>query len=408
MTTVVVPDEGTGERARRRRQERRRRRIQTTAFATALTLLTASIPALGYAGYLTLLNSRSSRTIETVGGRVGDVVFNPDAEIPRTPAGLVVHVGDLDQLVSLTVVSVSPNGEGGSVVFVPITTLAPAAGDRTLAAVHAEGGKAALEQAVEDLLDIRFDDVTELDDDGWLFVTAPSGPFEIDGEDVESDEVGDFLEEKAPGESDLARLVRHQSFWDVWLFAVGGNIGSLSPSRPDLRRDELDLPRFVLGLSRGPYVQQTLPVMTAEPAADGSEQFRVDDVAARVLVARLMPGAVRSAGSAGTRVRLLDAVDDENDETLLEAARRLVPAGARLVLVGDADKRQPQSEIMYYRPADEPAAAALREALGTGSVAVLPLDVVAFDVTVIVGIDASYDGTTTTSPPDGTGSTPTG
>jgi hypothetical protein len=258
--------------------------------------------------------------------------------------------------------------------------------------VHAEGGKAALEQAVEDLLDIRFDDVTELDDDGWLFVTAPAGPFEIGGETVESDELGDYLERKAPGESDLARLVRHQLFWDAWLFAVGGNAGSLSPSRPDLRRDELDLPRFVLSLSRGPYLQQTLPVTTVASPVDGAEQFRVDDVAVRVLVARLMPGALRSGGSAGTRVRLLDAVDDEGDATLLAAARRLVPAGARLVLVGDFDERRLTSEVMYYRPADEGAATALRDAVGAGTVGVLPLDVVAFDVTVIVGTDAALDG----------------
>ena len=405
--TITIPEEGTGERVRRRRQERRRRRMVGTAFAAALTVLTASIPALGYAGYRVLLDSRDSRTVEVAGGRVGDVVFNPEAEIPPTPAGLVVHVGDDRQLVSLTVLSVSSTGEGGSIVFVPIATLVPGdEGERTLAEVYAADGKAGIEPAVEELLDLRFEDVTELHDDGWLFVTAPAGPFELQGEEVESDEVGDWLAARGPTESDLARLVRHEAFWAAWLFNVGGNIGSLSPSRPDLRRDELDLPRFVLGLSRGPYVQQTLPVTTEVSPADGAERFRVDAVAARVLIARVMPGALRTAGSAGTRVRLLDAVDDDGDGTLVDAARRLVPAGARLVLVGDADERRPDSQIMYYRAEDEPAATALRDALGAGSLTVLPSDVVAFDVTVIVGNDATPDGT-----PIGTteqGSTSTG
>jgi len=392
--TITIPEEGTGERARRRRRERRRRRMVTGAFATALTVLAASIPALGYAGYRVLLDSRDSRTVEVAGGRVGDIVFDPEAEIPPTPAGLVVHVGGLRELLSLTVLSVSSTGEGGSVVHVPIATLVPGdEGEQTLAEVYAEDGKPGIQRAVENLLDLRFDEVAELHDDGWLFVTAPAGPFDVLGEEVDADEVGDWLAARGPMESDLARLARHEAFWTAWLFNVGGNVGSASPSRPGLRRDELDLPRFVVGLSRGPYVQQTLPVTTEVSPFDGSERFRVDDVAARVLVARLMPGALRSGGDAGTRVRLLDAVDDEGDATLLAVARRLVPAGARLVLVGDADARQAISEVMYYRGEDEAAATALRDALGVGRLTLLASDVVAFDVTVIAGTDATPDGT---------------
>jgi hypothetical protein len=408
---VLFEEQGTGVRALMRRKRQRRRRIRAAAFVLAVVLLIAAIPTLSYIGVSTVVNRRRSGAPVEAGQVVRDPTLEEGGRIQRTPAALFIQLGSDRRLVAVTVLGLSADEQGGSVLFLPMRTQAAGEGGTpaALADVYAQSGRAGLKAAAQDLLGVSFELVSEVDDAFLALLSSPAGPFLVENPDavsgfkdgavqVEPDEVGKFLSARDPEEDDLVRLRRHRAFWDSWLSAIGGNsAGVPKPREPD----KVDMSHFLRGLGAGPVLFTTLPVDAAPAPAVGD--YRTDPLSVRMVVARLFPGALRKPAGDRPRVRLLDGADDS--ERLLAAARRLEPVGMQVVLVRDSDRIVDDTEVVYYRTEDKKAATAMRSGLGTGEIVRGAENPAGFDVTIVVGNDFSVgDGTTTTS----TGSATTG
>jgi hypothetical protein len=128
----------------------------------------------------------------------------------------------------------------------------------------------------------------------------------------------------------------------------------------------------------------TLPVVES-PDGEGT-RTDVDHEAVTELISELVPFPTASRPGGRVRVRLLDGTGDRDH--VLTAAPLIVPADSEIVVVGNADAFDyATTEIRYHHPTFEPAAEALQEALGAGTVIDDPRQTDAFDVTIVLGPD---------------------
>jgi hypothetical protein len=187
----------------------------------------------------------------------------------------------------------------------------------------------------------------------------------------------------------VARLSRHEAFWKAWIGAIGA-----SPD-PGVVPGETaaGIGRFTRGLGRGPVEIVTMPV---EAAADGGVALR--PAAATLLLARLVPFPTGGPDNQRVRVRLLDGVGRPG--LAVEAAQLLVPAGAEIAIIGNADRfGYDASAVRYSDDALTATADVMLGALGFGSTERgTALDDVV-DLTIVLGKDFAdrYGSTTTTT-----------
>jgi hypothetical protein len=100
-----------------------------------------------------------------------------------------------------------------------------------------------------------------------------------------------------------------------------------------------------------------------------------------------VPFPTGSAYEPRVRVRVLDGTGDQ--QHVSRVAPLLVPAGAEIVVAGNADSfDHATTEIRYHNPQVRARAEALREALGAGELVEDPRPTEAFDVTIVLGSDA--------------------
>ena len=259
-----------------------------------------------------------------------------EALVSPTPTLLVIH--DVDGLVvDLTVLTLpDPSAGGGGVVLVPTRTVSdlPLFGYAPIETAYDLGSADLQAEVVGDVLTTGIGEVVVVDADRWAGLVAPVAPLsidnpddiEVDGEvrfpagdlELEADDVGAYLEATQEGESDLARLFRHRTFWAAWLEAVAAS-GDPSAVPGKL---EAGIGRFVRALAGGTTVVETLPVepVTVEDY-DDEPTFapQSDEVAA--LVADLVPLPRSPRPGVRPRVRLLNGTED-----LDEARARPRPA----------------------------------------------------------------------------------
>jgi hypothetical protein len=203
----------------------------------------------------------------------------------------------------------------------------------------------------------------------------PAGPLSLT-----ADQVGAYLAARDEGESDMARLYRQQLFFEAWASAVAAS------SDPAAVPGEVDsgIGRFVRGLAAGPRRLTTLPVVET-PDGEGT-RTDVEPDAVNELISELVPFPTASRPGGRVRVRLLDGTGEADH--LLRAAPLIVPADSEIVVVGNADAFDYETtEIRYHHPTFEPAAGAIRDALGAGRVVDDPRQTDAFDVTIVLGPD---------------------
>jgi len=324
-----------------------------------------------------------------------------EALVSPTPTLLVIHdVGGLvDSLAVLTLPD--PNAGGGGVVLVPTRTVSdlPLFGYAPIEAAYDLGTAELQAEVVGDVLTTGIGEVVVVDAERWAGLVAPVAPLsidnlddlEVDGElrfpagdlELEADDVGAYLEATQEGESDLARLFRHRTFWEAWLEAVAAS-GDPSAVPGEL---EVGIGRFVRALAAGSSVVETLPV---EPVVveeyDDQPTFapELDEVAA--LVADLVPLPRSPRPGVRPRVRVLNGTEDLDEARVLALA--LPPVGVEVAVVGNARSLdEPTTTIAYVNPSHEEAAMAIRDLLGVGDVVVDPRPSDVVDITVTLGAD---------------------
>jgi hypothetical protein len=384
----MVPASPPARRAVRRR-ERQRRRWQLVGSAAAV--LVVVVAAAGAVTAAIAGDDAPSRPAAAPTG-ADRAAGAPAPAGPRT--ALVVQAGSDGNAASLTVLATGPRTH--ELLLVPPGTMTelPSFGLEALGSALSLGGPALLQASVENLLGVTVDDLVLVDDGRLRDLVANAGDLTVDlpqpvparwdaGRNVIAPaDVGTLW--AAPAETnDLARLARHQAFWEAWLSklqrdrrALPG--GSLRPYLDALRRSSPSI--------------DLLPVEALDAGA-GSELYKVRDDELEALVKSSLPDAVARGAAGRPRVQVLNgtgAVGVAQHVTL-----RLVqpPLRARVAYTGNADSfEHDETQVVFYDRKDQAMAERVRDALGVGRVVLsrVPLGIV--DVTVVVGRDFEPPG----------------
>jgi len=403
LNPIPLPDVRWNGRARRRRElrMRRRRRFRRTSLVLGAVVLAVVVVAVLAGPVGRLLNERAENTGRPKGAGPSQA---PTAAPPAPAVApvLLAHRDGSGRTSSLTVLAASATGKGGSLVMIPPGTMTEVVslGLEPVRQSLELGGPARLQATVENLLGTRLGAVVVLDDAGVASLLAPVGSlpvtvpqrvervgqsgrvevlYEAGPTTVAPSAAGRFLSAKGR-ESDLARLTRHQAFWDAWL-AVLHDRPSALPTRPDLSA-------AVAALAAGPVETRPLPVEAFGSASDGGGELykvRADELAR--LVAAVFPAAGQALADR-PRVQVLNGTGVVE---LADAVRDKLGAGFDVRLTGNAATFDYEhTEIVYYDRDQEATADRLRQVLGVGTLVLSrrPLDVV--DVTVVVGKDFQH------------------
>jgi hypothetical protein len=394
MTAVLPPndevlerDSVSGARSRRRRREDRRRLRRRIGFASAVAVLAASIPALAVVGFGAVLDSTD--------GKVVDPVLDPDepnfeAVVEPTPVALLVLADD-DQVSSLTVLSLGRGDSGGGMLFVPVDTVVDGAqgyGIDRLATAFALSGVQAGGELTGTVVGTSFDEVVALDQRELAQAVVAAAPLTLENPDdlddfaagpveLEAADVGAYLDARQDGESDLARLARHEVVWRALLDAW--------PDASDA--DGSGLSRYLDVLSRGTVDYRTLPVTEVEGGGpEGETVYQPEPSAVAQTVTELVPLPTSATPGDRVRVRLLDG--GRRAGAVASAIARLVAAGAEITIVGNADRFDHESSsVLYGEGSPSGDAERLRDTLGVGSIEPVRVSSDAYDVTVVLGTD---------------------
>lgn len=402
-TDVGLPlPAGSGARAirrRRKRQEQRQRRLVALALMVAL------------AGSAVLIGAPH------VGRRIAGIEGNrPTAPLaPVEPRVLLAHRHPDGSARSLTIFS--DGDDQSSIVMLPAGTMAevPSLGLEPLGRALEVGGPTRLGSTVENLLGIDLSEVVVVEDADLVAMASPLGPLSVevaarveevaeDGTveilyepgrlDLSAEEVPAFLTAKGR-DTDLAMLARHQSFWEAVLTRLAepespklGGPAAVADVLEDLSVDQgvraRLLPVEPLGQS------DTLGVGTT-----GGELYQVSSEELEKFLASTFPGAEAPADR--PQAQVLNGTGGV--EVTAHAAERLVPAGIRVALTGNAPRFDYETtQIIFYDEAQEELAREAQKALGVGRLVLSrrPLDVV--DVTIIIGADFNGGGAPAPAP----------
>ena len=409
-SAVPVPDEETdapaaeagtdlGPRAKRRIQAHRHRTVklrrQRRLAVGGLALLLTAGATLGMVGM--------SKVRGSTGGEYIDPQIRPDepgyvALVTPTPTLLVVHKDAAGGLSGVSLLSLHAQDQGGSVIVIPVSTVAPFADAGTsFADAYAEDGAEAVATQVELILNVAVGETVEVDDVRWSTLVDPVAPITIDldkavGEwpagpaQIPADQVGTFLTARTDGETELGRLDRQELFWETWIPLVKAGGRNAVPGEVDV-----GLGRFVRGLAAGDIEVTSLPVSAAfsnEEMYGPSEEMLPD------LVAHAVPYPQEPSRGSRIQIQLLNGTTQR--DLTARAATPLVAGGAEIALVGNAASfAEPTTRFVYATTKTRDDAEKLRDAFGVGEVVQAPsaddappVDEDRIDVTVILGADA--------------------
>lgn len=350
-------------------------------FVAILVPAALAVPFLAYTGATILRDEDTGRVVD-VTGDVDAPGF--EALVTPTPTQLVVMLGPDGRVAGVQVLALTDPSGGGSVVSAPVAThLEVDYLDRPtqpLDVIYDTAGLADLEQRIEALFAAGMGEVVQVGPEQWAGLLGPVGTltvenpsaftgvrpdgtlgpsFEAGPVELTPDLVADFLLLRGEGEVDTARNDRQIAFWQSWVQAVADGGGSLVPGE-----SEQGLGRFVQGLAEGMTAVTPLPVdqvpVPGAPVVDANVfRPRQDEVAELSL--RAIPFPV---GVGRLRTRLLDGVGDV-EGLKARAASTLVAAGAEITVIGNAEEfGQPETTVVFFRPADREAARALADAVG--------------------------------------------
>jgi len=372
--------------------------LASVVSAVVLVALFAVGLGLAYTGTRIIRSSTEGEVLEPV-----DDPAAPGFEALVEPTPTLALLHDLDgEIDAITVLTLpSPGSGGGGVVFVPTRVIEdmPIFGVAPIEAAYDLGTAQVQAEVVGDLLGAGMGEVAVVDAERWAGLVAPVAPLLVDNPDdlyvddelrfpageveLEAEDVGPYLEARVEGQSELARLFRHETLWRAWLTAVE-DAGGAEAVPGEL---EAGVGHFVRELAAGDTVLERLPAEEAT-SEDFAEEptFVADPEAVDALVAELIPFPRSPRPGVRERVRVLNGTDD------LDAARRvagtLPPVGVEVIIVGNASRLDHETTtIAYVGPEHEHAARAIRDVLGGGEVLQDPRPSDVVDITVTLGAD---------------------
>jgi hypothetical protein len=382
----MVPAPRPARRAVRRRERQRRRWQLVGSVVAVLVVVIAAAGAVTAA-----IAGDDAPSVPAVAHAARDRAAAAPASPPAGPrTALMVQAGSDGKAASLTVLATGPHTH--ELLLVPPGTMTelPSFGLEALGSALSLGGPALLQASVENLLGVTLDDLVVVDDGRLRDLVANAGDLTVDlpqpvttmwdaGRTVISpSEVGTLW--AAPAETnDLARLARHQAFWEAWLSRLrrGGTKalpgGSLRPYLDALRRSSVSI--------------DLLPVEALDAGA-GSELYKVRDDELEALVKSSLPDAVARGAAGRPRVQVLNGTGAVGVAQAVTLRLVASPVRARVAYTGNADSfEHDETQVVFYDRRDQAMAERVRDALGVGRVVLsrVPLGIV--DITVVVGRD---------------------
>ena len=364
---------------------RQRRRLLAALFSG---LAAASALPLGVvAGANLLLNSSGGRSVDA----------SKQLKIPNTPTALLATVNDDNQVTTLTVFVLAPQGVGGTIISLAANTRAEVLGNespRRLVDSYSQGGIAAIALDTEGALDVTFasvgalsigevaellsivpsiraefdqpvvntklstpDPITTTTVKSRTKVTTPPLPIFVDTElfpageiELTSDQAAAVLTATRDGELESARLARTKSIWTGVAAAVGGGIAvdlsqSTESTVPDLVPTELA--SFIRRVFAGPVQVWQL---SAEPVAEienplGIDLYALDHNEVLLLMASVAPSSL-SGVNGGFAVQIDSPFNDINISHAI--VERLTYLGIGVALVREVGGPPTKETIFRY------------------------------------------------------------
>jgi hypothetical protein len=404
-----------------RRPPRRERLARRRSTVVAVLALVAALLAAGFVwlGIRTIANSKE--------GRITERPLRPLRRLPPTPAALLVGTDRDGQAVSLTVFGLGPGGRGGHVIVLPagaaVDIVEGEGAPVRLGSGFASGGVDGQQVLVESFLGVTIS-ASAADDEAQLAqLLAPLTPVAVqldepvtdtgaDGQPVELFPAGTveldatgaarFLLARESDRSEIDRLDRVQRFWTAAFANSGGTAPATSAPSGSAATPTSDVAGFVANLRAGAVQVDTLPVTAVlDPSRnpDHADLLDVDRTAVRLLMARVLPGAV-SPSDTDLRVWLINPTGDAS--LSYQAVAALVYVHVNVMLVTESSAVVPDRTRLAYGTPLGQRSVFLTGIFGRGELVATDEPVDGIDVTITLGRDfqaagASLPATTTTA-----------
>ncbi len=338
--------------------------------------------------------------LNSADGELSEVILDPEAEgyetyVAPTASHLVMIEDKESNLISVGLISLFPNDEGGSVLVLPPELLLPQGG--TLQTMYNLNGSDALELSLGEYLTTGFTATSVLTEDFWTMPYLSKSSLSIAIKDplvttensrqvvvfdsgeitVPIDQIGDFLGWLNDGESPYNRWLRQQEFWRAWIQQFGAEFDSSISSVSSA----VGLERVFSGLSRGPMIVVEPALVQVDSTA---AVFMVDNLELQDLVLEMIPFPIAPFEGERAKVKLVDGVGGL--DLVNGYVTPLVANGAQIMLLGNAETfGVAQTKILYHDEAFNDLTVDFSNILNGAEITYDPLNEAAVDVTIIIG-----------------------
>ena len=247
--------------------KQRRRRQTWVAFGAGVLVLTM-LPVSVVVAWRAIRDSKAAQ----------EVVALPSRELPTTPTAILAVTDEQNFLTSLSIVALTPEGAGGTVMILPVGLMKPgqpAGQPKRLADVYGSDGVDALKAAVESVTNSQIDliSVNGVDVTAELIARAgtTSPTYATDVTDTETDAVrivataganqltpiqaAQVLASRDVAQMESARMPNVKATWDAIVASIGSGVIGAVPAAviPDVgAQTPIDMPTFMSALFSGP------------------------------------------------------------------------------------------------------------------------------------------------------------
>ena len=340
-----------------------RRRQTWLNFGAGLIVL-ALLPVTGVIAWRAIRDSNAAQ----------GVISLPSRAVPMTPTAIFAVTDEENFLTSLTVMALTPQGAGGTVMVIPVGALVggrPVGKPQRLADVYGSDGVEALQNAVEAMTNSQIDQITVNGVDGTAELLARVGTvnatFSSDVTDTES-EISDVIAEKgsvnlAPMEMSAVLAARDisgdeagrypsiKATWEGISAAVGSGRAGAVPAVviPDVgAQSPADMPAFMSALFAGPiniWQIDTERIIDAERNPKDIDVYRYNAGEVVMVMASVAPSAM-----VAVLPTLTVQVDSPFDDSAVtqDSVFRILYMGTNVVLVRVVASVPPPVTIIKY------------------------------------------------------------
>ena len=333
---------------------------------TTSVLTMIALPSGVVIGAQQLLNASGGNNVADSGASI---------QIPVTPTAMLGVVNSRNELASLALVAITPEGAGGTIVSVPVGAAADvAAGEapRRIADSYAAGGTAALRTDVENLLNVTIDvfevmnaeqlgtaiaavgsqpvslqaAVNDTGADGKPKVVAPAGASTLTAAQIAS-----ALASIDAARAESARLPQVKSLWTAVARGGVARLGATDPTDTTVATTTTEpatVSGFLTQLLEGSVdVWQFAATLLTDARSNptNADMYSLDGGEVLLVMASVSPSCLRLMNDA---LAVMVDVPFGNTTYAREAVTRLAFMGANVVLVRETTDAPIERTVGYF------------------------------------------------------------